>query len=162
MAAQTSAGTGAQTGITLEDAKAMALEDAGFAETDVTVAKVQFDYDDGIAVYDVEFYADGKEYDYEINAETGAVVSRSMETLPTGAGAVQEGASYIGVDQAKANAANHAGVSTENVSFSKAKLENDDGRTVYEVEFFLDGTEYEYVIDAYTGEILEAEQDSGH
>lgn len=45
------------------------------------------------------------------------------------------------------------------VTFSKAKLENDDGMTVYEVEFFYQGTEYDYKIDASTGSILEYDLD---
>lgn len=43
--------------------------------------------------------------------------------------------------------------------FSKAKLENDDGRTVYEIEFYYNTTEYEYKINASTGEILEFDSD---
>ena len=42
---------------------------------------------------------------------------------------------------------------------SKAKLENDDGYTVYEVEFYKDRMEYEYKIDAATGEIIEYDMD---
>ena len=42
------------------------------------------------------------------------------------------------------------------VVFEKAKREKDDGRWIYEVEFFVEGvSEYEYEIDAATGEILE-------
>lgn len=148
---------GVQTGITLDEAKEKGLEDAGIEAADVTFVQAYLDYEDGVAVYEVEFYAGGQEYDYEIHADTGAVVSRKMEVLPDGAAAATGGASYLDVDQAKANAANHAGAAEEDVSFSKAKLENDDGRTVYEVEFFFNGAEYEYVIDAYTGQILEVE-----
>ena len=45
------------------------------------------------------------------------------------------------------------------VTFSKAKLDNDDGRLEYEIEFFRDGTEYDYTIDAASGSILEWESE---
>ena len=57
------------------------------------------------------------------------------------------------MDRAKSIALGHAGVS---VSFSKAKLDDDDGRGVYETEFYVGNTEYDYEIDAHSGAILEA------
>mgnify|MGYP001146856970 CR=1 FL=1 len=72
----------------------------------------------------------------------------------------KEGASpYIGIDRAKTIALEHAGFREDEVRFSKAKLENDDGWTVYEVEFYKDGMEYEYKMEASTGEILEYDMD---
>ena len=41
------------------------------------------------------------------------------------------------------------------VSFTKAKLEKDDGLRKYEIEFIKGSTEYEYEIDAATGSVLE-------
>ncbi|MDD6933236.1 MAG: PepSY domain-containing protein, partial [Eubacteriales bacterium] len=43
------------------------------------------------------------------------------------------------------------------VTFTKAKLEKDDGVRKYEIEFRKGGTEYEYEIDAATGAILECD-----
>ena len=62
---------------------------------------------------------------------------------------------YIGVDQAKSIAAAHAEISESEIVFSKAKLENDDGRTVYEIEFYYGKIQYEYIIDAVSGTIIE-------
>jgi calsequestrin-1 len=45
------------------------------------------------------------------------------------------------------------------VTFSKAKLDNDDGRLEYEIEFFRDGVEYDYTIDAVNGSILECDSE---
>ena len=58
--------------------------------------------------------------------------------------------------RAKSIALGHAGVSASSVSFSKAKLDDDDGRGVYEIEFYVGNTEYDYEIDAHSGAILEA------
>lgn len=46
---------------------------------DATVTKSKLDYDDGRQVYEIEFYVSGSsgytEYDYEIEAATGKIVS---------------------------------------------------------------------------------------
>ena len=54
-----------------------------------------------------------------------------------------------------AKARRHAGLSAAEVSFTKAKLEKDDGLRKYEIEFIKGSTEYEYEIDAATGSVLE-------
>ena len=59
------------------------------------------------------------------------------------------------MDQAKSIALKHAGLSAAEVSFTKAKLEKDDGLRKYEIEFIKGSTEYEYEIDAATGSVLE-------
>nr|WP_314982376.1 PepSY domain-containing protein [uncultured Stomatobaculum sp.] len=43
--------------------------------------------------------------------------------------------------------------------YSKAKLDDDDGRGVYEIEFYVGNTEYDYKIDAYSGGIIEYDID---
>ena len=65
----------------------------------------------------------------------------------------------VGIDRAKAIAVGHAGVKSSDVVFSKAKLERDDGKLVYEIEFYSNYAEYEYTIDASSGTILEYETD---
>ena len=57
--------------------------------------------------------------------------------------------------QATSIALKHAGLSAAEVSFTKAKLEKDDGLRKYEIEFIKGSTEYEYEIDAATGSVLE-------
>ncbi|MGM9619269.1 MAG: PepSY domain-containing protein [Oscillospiraceae bacterium] len=67
----------------------------------------------------------------------------------------QNPAAYIGTEEAKAQALAHAGLTGEQVTFSKAKLDNENGRQIYEVEFYTgDGREYEYEIDASAGTVL--------
>ena len=57
-----------------EEAIAIALADAGFEETQVSRLRAEFDFDDGIPEYDVEFVQDGREYEYEIHAESGKIL----------------------------------------------------------------------------------------
>ena len=61
--------------------------------------------------------------------------------------------SYIGVDKAKEIALADAGVNAADAVFLKARLDRDDGRMEYEVEFYSGSKEYDYDIDALTGEI---------
>ena len=62
-----------------EKAKEIALSDAGVSKADVTYLHAHLDRDDRVIDYDVEFYSGGKEYDYEINAYTGAIIEKSSE-----------------------------------------------------------------------------------
>ena len=62
-----------------EKAKEIALSDAGVSKADATYLHAHLDRDDRVIDYDVEFYSGGKEYDYEINAYTGAIIEKSSE-----------------------------------------------------------------------------------
>ena len=136
-----------------EDARRAALADAGLTEAQATVTKLKLDYEDGVRVYEIEFVTDDAEYEYEIDASTGAIREKSVESRGK---TRQDSASYIGVDRAKRIALSRAGLSAGDVSFTKAKLEKDDGVRVYEIEFRAGGTEYEFEIDAVTGRVLES------
>ena len=148
--------------IGLERAKAIALGDAGLSAASVTFTEAKPDFDDGVPNYDLDFYTATHEYDYEINAQTGAIMDKSVEvnehavreTKPATVAATEAARGFIGVDRAKSIALGHAGVSASSVSFSKAKLDDDDGRGVYEIEFYVGNTEYDYKIDAYSGGII--------
>lgn len=67
----------------------------------------------------------------------------------------QTESSYISADKAKSTALSHAGLNSNEVVFTKVKLETDDGLVVYEIEFCKDRMEYEYTIDALTNRIVE-------
>jgi len=60
-------------------AKAKALADAGLTEADVTGLKADLDLDDAIVHYDVDFKAGGMEYDYDIDATTGDILTSKSE-----------------------------------------------------------------------------------
>ena len=66
----------------------------------------------------------------------------------------------ISMETAKSIAMKDAGISGESVSYSSAKLDWDDGRQVYDVDFFSVGIEYEYEILASDGTILKKKQDA--
>ena len=66
---------------------------------------------------------------------------------------------YINMDMAKSITLKDAGLRPSFVTFEKALLKKDDGKIIYEIEFFTSTYEYEYEVDAYTGAILSKDVD---
>lgn len=66
---------------------------------------------------------------------------------------------YISMDMAKSITLKDAGFRPSFVTFEKALLKKDDGKIIYEIEFFTSTYEYEYEVDAYTGAILSKDVD---
>ena len=65
------------------------------------------------------------------------------------------------IDKAKAETAAlaHAGLQKSQVKFFQCKLDVDDGVKVYEVEFYYNGYEYDYEVNALTGKVIKAEKE---
>lgn len=155
--AETGSGSSQASGITLDRAKEIAVGNAGLVLSDVTFTKAEQDWDDGVSVYELEFYTDAAEYEYEIYASNGGIKDSDVEWLQPAAASGEGSRSYIGVDQAKEIALSHAGCDLTEVIFTKAKVEQDDGNSQYEIQFCHGSSEYEYCIEAYTGGILDWE-----
>lgn len=68
----------------------------------------------------------------------------------------------IGEDKALEVALKDAGVKESDVTYKQVHLDYDDdtGRQEYEIEFHVGTTEYEYNVDALTGEITEKDLDN--
>ncbi|MCD8395970.1 MAG: PepSY domain-containing protein [Lachnospiraceae bacterium] len=159
--------------ITLEEAKELALADTELTDEElelITFTKEKTDEDDGIAIYDIEFYTDTAKYEYEISTRTGDILELSIDyrftaqDLANNADAARtsagsSSASYISLDEAKNIALEYAGLSASDVTFKKAKLDKEHGTMVYEIEFYQGRIEYECEINAVTGTIIEFEID---
>ena len=165
--------------IGVEKAKEIALSHAGHSLDKVSFVKAEIDYEDGIKVYDIDFYSGNVEYDYEINAATGSILSVDWDIedysipapepaptevpapapAPTAAPAPTQPAapSTISAERAKQIALSHAGVGGAN--FIKVELDTDDGVQVYEIEFKVGNVEYEYDINAISGEIISSKSE---
>ena len=143
--------------ITEDQAREIALANAGLTAEEVTFLKTQLDRDDGRLVYDVEFYtADYTEYDYEIDAADGTVLSSDFDA--EGYTAPADSATAITADQAKEIAlAEVPGATVDDIY--EFELDRDDGRLEYEGAIWYDGTEYEFTIDGYSGAIRSWEAD---
>lgn len=142
-----------------DKAKKIALTDAGLKASQVTMIQCKLEKDDGHWQYDVEFYTGSQEYDYEIDAITGTILSIDYEADNRTS---QQNGSYIGEDKAKEIALNKAGLTSSQVTFKPIKLDKDDGRWQYELEFYTANKEYECDIDAQTGNIIDWEMDNRH
>ena len=147
------------------DAKKTAFDHAGVAEADVTGLRVKLDYDDGRQVYDVEFYSGNQEYDYEINAVDGTILSFDQEmdewaAAQNAAGTQNTAGQTASITETDARALaleQVPGATDENIV--KFAQDYDDGRTVYEIEIIYNRAEYDIEIDASTGTVLKMEQD---
>lgn len=159
--------------ITVEEAKTIALNHAGVKAADATFIQAKRDYDNGRSVYEIEFVvASGNgylEYDYDIATADGSIVSFDYDiegyAAPvTAQPAATQAKGSITVEEAKTIALNHAGLTADAVTFVKAKQDYDDGRLVYEIEFVTTSgngyLEYDYEIDAATGNILSYDYDA--
>ena len=165
--------------ITSEEAIAFALERAGLARNQVTNLKAEFETEHGIALYEVEFDANGYEYEIEVNAADGSILKFDRDydddhnhgghhddhnygghhENPTAAPTQAPSESYIGTERAKQIAFNRAGVSASQVKNLKVELDTDDGRVIYEIEFDANGYEYDVDVDAVNGNVVDFDKD---
>ncbi|BDU83835.1 PepSY domain-containing protein [Clostridium perfringens] len=151
----TKVNTSNQSKITIEQAKEIALKHANLSGDQVTFIKAGQELDDGIEKYEIDFYFDNKEYDYDINANTGEVISYDydIENYNHNQQSINN-QSQITVEQAKEIALKHANISESQVTFIKADKELDDGIEKYDINFYCDNKEYEYEINANTGDVV--------
>lgn len=157
--------------ISKEDARKVAIKDANLSKSQVKFTKSKLDRDDGVLYYDIEFTFGNNEYDYEIDAYTGKVISKDVETVDVpvknskpdvvsskpATSSKTNTSSYIGDNKAKQIAVKDAGLKQNAVTFEKVEFSIDDGVKHYEVDFYADGVEYDYEIDALSGAILKRE-----
>jgi uncharacterized membrane protein YkoI len=158
MAAQLSA---AQNRISLDEAKNIALTDVGLSSEEVTFIKAVSYKKRGVWLYDLEFLSGTTKYCYEINVSNGNVMAcySYMENPRGSSGNTGNSGTMITSEEAQSIALKHAGLSASSLRETKCKLDKDHGRMIYEVEFKTHQMDYEYEIDAYTGEILKWEWD---
>lgn len=167
-----------------EEAQQQALAASGLAAGDVESITAKLDTRDGLDYYRVDFTAAGQSYQYDIDALTGVVIDSAAPPAPAETGSATAAASTVQPDQAEpaaqqpdtgtgtdtaliteaeaqAAALNHAELTHDQVTFQKSKLEYENGRQIYDVEFCTqDKREYDYEIDAGTGEIIAYDYDA--
>lgn len=141
--------------LTAEQAKEIALNHAG-VKADGTAVKTDYDFDDGIPSYEIEFWSGGIEYDYDIHAQTGEILKAEKDHKNI---LTSSGTSLKTEAEAKQIALNNAGLKEENISGYRIELDRDNGISVYEIEFRSAGYEYEYEINAQTGDIIKSQKE---
>ena len=142
-------GTMAAESTTKDSAKEIALDDAGYSEEDVTFDDVEKGKEQGAAVYEIEFWTDSEEYEYDIAIADDEIVSVSRkQTDPSPSGP------EITKSEAKGIALSHAGTDKDQVTFTKDSTGTEDGIPVYEFKFEDSAAKYEYEIMKEGGEIF--------
>ena len=173
-------GCGGRADIGRDAAVTAALNDAGVSEQETAALSVSLDEDNGRRVYDIQFNVAEKEYDYEISAADGNILSSNVDidehyaalnnsqgTADQNAasgqgnaasgqgntGAVQGNTAAVTQDQAVQTAlAKVPGATEQNI---RIQLDYDDGVQRYEGDIIYNNMEYDFAIDANTGEVIE-------
>lgn len=147
--------------ITPEKAFSIALGDSGFAESEIWDKDVDLDFERGQLVYEVSFEKDNIEYDYVINAQNGEIIhSKEPVSNPVSTtSAHSDTAGRITAEQARSIALEAAGFESSEVWDKEIELDYEKGILVYEVSFEKGNTDYEYIINAHSGEIVRTEVD---
>lgn len=164
------ASTEALTEITYQEARDIALKDAGLEGKEVTWFETQKEKDKTTKIvgWELGFFLDDTEYDYEVNISTKEIIKKSSKQMDaedkaeneqqaqTLAAILTDTSSYaITAEMALDTALKDAGIDAASAEVYKNNLDNDDGLIVYNVEFISGGMEYEYEIDSNSGAILE-------
>jgi len=138
--------------ISKSKAKSIALNHAEIKSKDITHYRIELDYDDGISKYEISFYVNGKEYEYDINAKTGKILSyeKPKTTLSD---------AKISKAKAKSIALKNAGVKASDVYDYELETDIENGVIKYEISFKANGYEYDYEINAKGGNIIKKEKE---
>ncbi|MDL2263996.1 PepSY domain-containing protein [Synergistaceae bacterium OttesenSCG-928-I11] len=139
-------------------AREIVLAHSGIPAAEANFVKVRLYRRHYAPMYDIVLIGKNVKFKYDLNAETGEIVSfhRNGRNGGYGSGADLQGSAgdYIGIERAKEIAFAHAKVDGTKVYRLEVDMDRDDGRMIYEVDFKHDGWEYEYEIDATTGKVL--------
>ena len=142
-----------------EMAQKIALEHAGVKATDATITKSKLDYEGRRQVYEIEWYAGGKKYDYEIAVDTGEILSSGYDEKTSGWSVSNSSNVTVSEADAKQTALGSVSGATEKDIY-EWKFDYDDGRPEYEGKIIYGGTEYDFTIDASSGAVIEWEAES--
>ena len=165
--------------VTRQQAIDAALAHAGLTEGEATSLRAEYDVERTGNHWDVDFRAGDWEYDYEVDAVTGAVTKhekeydpekkptepkpteqktaepKATEPKPTEAPAAEKLTRQQAIDAALT----HAGLTEGEVTRLEAEYDFDDGVYVWEVEFRNGRYEYSYELCASDGKILSWEKE---
>ena len=151
-----------------ESAKDAAFKHAIVTESEVTDLSVELDIEHHRVIYDISFDHKGYEYEYEVNALTGEVVSYFKEkeevivkttTKKKTTTTKKTTVSKINKEKAKSIALKDAGVNEKDVKDYEIEYDYEKGKYIYEIDFESGKYDYGYDIDANTGKIINKEKE---
>lgn len=144
-----------------ERAEEIAFEISELSPEEVHHIKVSMDYNEGRVTYEVEFYKEQNKYEYEFDAQTAELLEwesewKNQELLEKELDELDRSQNVqgIGSEQALQIACDDAGISHGEIVFEKVAPVYENGREFYDIEFNTEEYEYDYEIDAATGDII--------
>lgn len=166
--------------VTMDQAKEIVIKGVGLQPEQVIFLKEKTDWDDGIKIYEIEFYTDTyQKYDYDLDAKTGEILAwdydadsayaRQDAVLKNSQGDPKASANKkqnestntpLTLEDAKAAALKKANLSENQVTWGPVYKEHDDGRLIFKGEFYYNTLEYEFEMDIATGRIVDWDVES--
>ena len=158
--------------IDLETAKAAAIEAAGFQTSEVSFVSTELDKKNDTEYYEIDFTVNGVEYDYDIDALTGKVISYEIDEksqkhnsssknteIVTDTTSSEPSSKELTETEAKKIALAQVPGATES-DIREFEVDYDDGRLEYDGSIYYGDMEYEFEIDGYSGAIRSWEVES--
>lgn len=146
--------TSADKSISKDKATDIALKDAKLTKKEVSNFQIKSDEEDGKATYEIDFETDKKDYDYTVNAKNGKIVEKSTDNKGI-SGAKDLTKDSISQDKAKSIVLKDANIKEKDTSMMSIEKAMDGTTSTYEITFTVNNKEYDYTVNAKTGEIIE-------
>lgn len=134
--------------ITEDEAKQIAFEHAKTSPKDVQLLECEKNIENGTAVYTIEFYIKNNEYDYNISYKDGTILKHTIQTEPTPSNQFK-----ISIDKAEKSALSRVPGATKQDIHISSEFHKD--LPVYDGTIRFKGIEYEFKMDAITGNFIE-------
>ena len=168
--------------ISKDDVKDIIAANMNANVNDLYFEDIDFDFDKG--VYEVEVYYHNDAYEYKVDARTstegGSIIytdfkyftngitddnnsnnsNNNSNNSSTNGSTNNATTASIPLDEAKNIALTHANLTEDAVSLLRTEQEYENGALVYELEFYYNNIEYDYEINATTGDIISYDKDS--
>lgn len=140
--------------ITKLEAQNIAYEYANVEEKDVSNIRTKKEmFDDE---YEIEFITNEYKYEFEIDSRTGRVINFEKDLInKVSSDSNNKDTSTIKMtkEEAKEIVLNYVNLDESDVTFTKVKIDRENGKTVYEIDLFDDNNKYEIYVDVSTKEI---------
>ena len=142
--------------ISIDMVKEIVFKHAKVENKNIVNLEIEYDYENGNMIYDVEFDYNNIEYDYEVDAVSGKILESEIENKNKDSNNNKNNSNtYLSKDKIKEIALKKANVSKYYDYDIEFKFKG--GTPIYEVEFETDSAEYDIKINAKNGNIIKYE-----
>ncbi len=165
--------------ISKKEVKDIVVDDMNVSSNDVYFESIDLELDKNY--YEVELYYQNNDYEYKVDAKNGKVIyndfnvtnnsnnnglgNSNSNSNSNGNGngnnnSNNAGNAKISLQEARNIALTHANLDISVVNMVKCESEYYNGVLVYEIDFTYNNYEYDYKVDANTGEIISYDKDN--